>query len=370
MNIETLEDWNARLACCCGMPACPAPRFHHQWGPFSIRFVGFQQILPGFPSPPSGQVSEGWRGSLTKVDSRSYEANPDPAGKHSGEGYYTKTEFSEDFAGKFTRLTSFRGVPCAEPIPTYTFEFDATGSGGTTLYSFSNNRHTSWVTAEDGKSITHTVRDTNIVTGDVAWEQITVLTQWPPTPSWGLAENVVTTWPEAIDIEAWEAIARPEAAAFDPSAKNECYGDPVNGTLGSYENTYGGISSMSSTGTATLSGDGTRPRVPFVVSRFKLAPPLDFEGNYYKVTYDTVFIPIDSSVDPSFVEQDLVSELVRGEGQTWQDAIDASPWLWAAAPSTPGSIRIRNVRYSCWQTSRYGDAKPQVTGEAFSPPAP
>jgi len=103
--------------------------------------------------------------------------------------------------------------------------------------------------------------------------------------------------------------------------------------------------------------------------RFRFRIPSTHTGSKFWITYDVAEFPEDEGIDPSFVSED---NLVEWEGPGTGDSTDPSwltPWVEIDPPAIPGERRVVNIRFTCYTGTKYG-VKPQVTGEAFTPPEP
>jgi hypothetical protein len=123
----------------------------------------------------------------------------------------------------------------------------------------------------------------------------------------------------------------------------------------------------------TFPVDGTispTPSMTKIKIRYRIRIPISHTGNYFKITYDVAEFPEDEDVDPSFVSEDNVIEWTGpGDQGDSEDESWFTDWIEMLPPTIPGQRRIVNIRYTCYQGTTYG-VKPQVTGEAFTPPAP
>jgi hypothetical protein len=104
-------------------------------------------------------------------------------------------------------------------------------------------------------------------------------------------------------------------------------------------------------------------------ARFRFRIPDTHTGSYFKITYDIAEFPDDEEVDPFFVSQDNVVEWAGPGTGDIDDPSWLTDWVVIDPPYDPGERRVVNIRYTCYSGTKYG-SKPQVMGEAFSPPEP
>jgi len=102
-------------------------------------------------------------------------------------------------------------------------------------------------------------------------------------------------------------------------------------------------------------------------SRFRWRVPINTSNSpdkrykYYKVTWDIVFFP------------ETGSPVVESTDNTWENSLDSedledagfySPYYELTPKDEEGELRVVNVRFSCYHSTRYG-TKPNITGEAY-----
>ena len=108
--------------------------------------------------------------------------------------------------------------------------------------------------------------------------------------------------------------------------------------------------------------------------RFRWVVPDDFEGKYFKITWDVVEEPDGwDSGEPnapvrSFFAQDQTWEWT-GPGDPDDPDSWKSGWYHIDPPASAGARRVVNIRYECYRSAKFG-TKPQVTGEAVELPDP
>lgn len=104
--------------------------------------------------------------------------------------------------------------------------------------------------------------------------------------------------------------------------------------------------------------------------RFRFKIPSSHTGTFFKITYDIAEFPTDPLVDDSFVSEDNVVEWTGpGDPEDSEDATWLTDWIEIDPPDVPGERRVVNIRFTCYQGTKYG-VKPQTTGESFTPPTP
>jgi hypothetical protein len=114
----------------------------------------------------------------------------------------------------------------------------------------------------------------------------------------------------------------------------------------------------------SYSGNGL---VLFAKLRFRFRIPNTHLGSKFTITYDIAEFPEDG--DPSFVSEDNVVEWTGPGSGLSTDPSWLTDWIEIDPPEVPGERRVVNIRFTCYTGTKFG-SKPQVTGEAFEPPAP
>lgn len=109
-----------------------------------------------------------------------------------------------------------------------------------------------------------------------------------------------------------------------------------------------------------------------IKSRFRWVIPDTHPGSYFKITWDVVFFPEGyDTEDPESPQPEVVAA-----DQTWTwvgpgDPEDEdswkSDWYELAPPESSGQVRVVNIRFECYRSTKFG-VKPQVTGEAYEIP--
>lgn len=323
--IETLEDWNARLACCCPMPTCPTPEIIYQRKPNSRglncgHWMWQSMSADDLDGVDCGDIRGVWG---TRTTTLTYE-RIDPAGATATRT--TTDTYSRDVNGDCDRDISTTGSVTVDPDEDDLISF--TYSAGTFTWVYENyvggilkTRHTRIIAFSDFKS-------------------------------------------ENDHLAEMRTIAENKAAL-------ESYADGGTGATTSYEVALGNTA-LGATGCAPA-GNPIVDEVALRPARFRFRIPTDHTGSFFKITYDVADFPSNTPYnngDPDeFVSQDNVVEWTGpGDqedpfGETW-----LTPWVELDSPPIPGERRVVNIRFICYN-SRYG-TKPQITGEGFTPPAP
>lgn len=337
MSIETLEDWNARLACCCDMPLCPLPVIKAKSASLnSMRVCGvssngiapplsitqFPHALPGTPEHPH---------YLKKVVEDYFHVNeeiPDESG--GGRRTYTRT---------ITTTTNYF----------YTLDPDSS-----TWVACSSS--TSSQTVEDGDSFAVFVpTDTEDyeLAGDTSGFTATRIlskTGISSDPEFRRIERISVTLSDAIENNIEYLIEQAtEIIAIHGFETNPSY--------------FIGSESTSSLTITQTDGDGNPVVITYRSAQITFSVNQGFKGNYFKVTYDILESPTVGS--PMLVSQDNTLEWNRPNKEILDpEDYDFDPFV-LPPPSAPGIVEIVNIRYQCYRSTRYGNPPPQVTGEAF-----
>lgn len=93
-------------------------------------------------------------------------------------------------------------------------------------------------------------------------------------------------------------------------------------------------------------------------ARYRWTVPAEHEGTWYRIDWDVVFTPADHDPDDPFSPQPSV---LSSDFFEWDGEDRTSDWIELAPPTDPGEVRLSNVRFQCYR-SDYG-AKPQVLAE-------
>lgn len=369
--IETLLDWNTRLGYCgcCPMPVCPAPDFVYQLktGEDSEAFGIFPYTQPaGDPSDLvpslyktqtvdfSGFVINGTQQTLERIDdgggfSREIfqEAIYSDWGQPGGSLNSTRTVYTHENPDTcssaetpWTPVAISFSTPmdCPGPICSETSweRFSDCGKSEIgTLPLTPQGCPGPFTTSAYTRAVDATrVRHYKLVLSDPisAAELITAATDEMNAEDWG-DEAISPFAPRAIFLLTWPRIS---------------------------DRTWPGC------------GDDNLALTGLILAskrkvRFRFRIPTAHTGSKFWITYDIAEFPADG--DPSFFSEDNVVEWTGPGTGASSDPSWLTPWVEIDPPEVPGERRIVNIRYTCYTGTRYG-AKPQVMGEAFTPPPP
>lgn len=312
MSIETLDDWNARLVCCCDMPGCPTPiktcesktasRDAVGWTFLTWRAAVGIGFVDGFTEddltcPEKSMIFGHVFQSTTVTYSNPMHGGPDTA----------TLEVTVDIGAEYT----IDGYP--SPIT----QVGTTFAGGPVNSQTGSSLSGSEVVDLGGG-------DTMTVTGSIDFSSPILL----------------------ADVLA-EATARLDALTIGDDVLDLCYAG--------YLVEYTFCDEVETEQVA---------RVTLTESRYRWQVPTDHLGTYFLITWDVYFFP--TAGDPVAVDVDLTEEWAGpGTGDQSDSSWDVGTWYSLAVPTEPGQHRVVNVRYICRHGNIYG-TKPQTTGEAVA----
>jgi hypothetical protein len=373
--IETLDNWNVRLAACgcCEMPSCPTLTARYKSATATYSPAGFATPTPGGPE------SNGW--PLNSTRTTTYSATID-------------VENAETNA-------------CG----TYNY-FEVHGSStGDDAVSYDQNYNVAWTVAGFDSSATASVDST--LSG--SWNKIqrqcsggTIVEYWPGEKlSLGIVSDDVIT-------STWNIrhFGEESGGPFDVTntyttggAVGEL-GGPLDSTTVDYSGpttraawiaacyahhtaavdavlpaitTYTTGTALDIMGPAIEARTTHPPTAPLVgqIATFRTTwlyfrVPTDHLGSYFKVTFDIVFFPdgynFGNPADPGNPAPTVLLEDQTLEWAGPGDPEDIESWLFPAykipAPADDGRSRVRNIRFSCYRGDKFG-ARPQTQGLAF-----
>lgn len=101
--------------------------------------------------------------------------------------------------------------------------------------------------------------------------------------------------------------------------------------------------------------------------RFRFQIPTAHLGNKFRITYDVVESPDDGN--QSFFSQNNVIEWSGPGTGSASNPSWFTQWIELDPPDDPGTLRIENIRYTCYGGQKYG-VKPQLQGLPFQLPPP
>lgn len=352
-KIETLDDWNARLSCCCPMPSCPMPELEVEAVDIDhMRLCGEYPIAGDFfgvTLPPEALLTA-YQRQVYILD----EAHTDALG--------VATAFHRDTTVVHKFLTK-------EEVCDFTSVVNESGTGGCP-YSASR---------------THV----RTLTGGVG----------------GFVYTDVGTVP-VIPLEPLHSYVTTETIEFaNPILDNLAYLRAQAETIFTKRGFAGANgSSLPLLEVLQVLGPNEKPVViRWVKSRFRWKVPAlleydgdgnivgQWEGKRFKITWDVIFYPAnwDATIDdpdyvppedndppepipqipdpdakkPVVVEKDRT---VKWTGPGKKDNADSwviDGWSTLEAPTEPGHIEFRNIRFECYG-GPYG-SKPQLMGEGY-----
>jgi len=351
MAIETLDDLNQILAqCCCEMPECPLPTKECESMVAAVGSAGF------FDTADTSWI------------------------------IYRRHKFilafSETFNDGFTDYTASANETSVEE---YTATFSGSinsGEGGCTVFDATlEETCTTEGTATrtykfDGSTLTFTetknrTQTSGTVPGDPCeWTDTTVFTDYdvdPPdvTTSYDYNVGITTIYPyvggTTTETDVYEL----------PQTYTEWLADTVaavDAAMTDFDGCASGTACIASTVvTAEPETTGGTLYLTATKARFRWVVPDTWEGSYFKVTWDVVFFPTDEST-PTVIATDQTWDDWTGPGDPDDEATWKSGWYELTPPETAGQVRVVNVRYECYRSTRLG-IKPQITGEAYEIPA-
>lgn len=372
-TIETLEDWNQRLACCCQMPLCPVPVVQ-------CKRLGFSVSVAGFKNPDDHGAWKRYQTNML-VDSsvggwsRSY---PD-GGSNSGGG-----SFSRGFGYTYSQLYEIGGSDeCGNSIATLTEACTHTGSSWwTTTYaddqpdshedltildkSTDENPCSFWLRTVNHHGELTIDPETGNSTGwhvvypDPTEELATSLGYYPGAESGDVTDIIGTdTYEDAITASEWFTAAKGKIANLLAAASEECWD-------------HGGTGCISACTKTTPETNDDEPILSLTYVKFRFQIPRGsaedpWKGSYFKITYQTVTEFADATTD-SLSDDITITWAGPGNPANADDASWFTDWITLDPPDATATKRIVNIRFECYRTPQWGN-KPQVTGEGYEPTA-
>jgi hypothetical protein len=179
------------------------------------------------------------------------------------------------------------------------------------------------------------------------------------SPFFGNGNNDITTdytYGNSTTWEEWRDKTRPRViAAVSEKIPNDPYGEA--------EDQY--LWPSSSYIASEPSRAGILGAVSIDINLFRIRVNASHTGSKFYVTYDLVDYPQDPEEEPSFHSQDNTVEWT-GPGNQADHTDDSwyTGWITIPPPSTPGTRKVVNIRYTHHSGERYG-SKPSVTGIAY-----
>lgn len=119
-----------------------------------------------------------------------------------------------------------------------------------------------------------------------------------------------------------------------------------------------------------ISPSGTHLYVRF--SRFRWVIPSEHPGSYFKITWDVLFFPNEyDPEDPESPQPEIVAANQTwewtGPGDPEEPETWKSPWIDLVPTAESGVVKVVNVRYECYTSSKFGN-RPQTLGEFYDLP--
>jgi hypothetical protein len=383
--IETLDDWNAVLSngCCCTMPVCPLPTRECRSAFLDIYAPSFIKPEDDPPPDPPDPCPSQWRKKTTGYDETlniSLSSPPeDPP-------YFTRIgEFSRRLSYTNTGLIGGQGPGGGDEVgdcfdgAAFTWEEIA----GCVISGFYEEKgygldddDVRYLSEEKTTTILGKVLDDDPVPDPPEGQD-----PYGPCDYWvrfihkgydpdgTVQEGAIDETYISRDIEfLWTATSTTfeEVELYENELTNEDYITECLAMVAAVEVSEEdpvpachGTACIAATSFECFDFEATKVK-------FRWTIPDTHEGSYFKITWDEVFFPTDEST-PTVVNADKTWTW-EGPGDPDDDDTWKSGWYELAPPSTPGEVRVVNVRFECYE-GPYG-TRPQTTGESYAIPAP
>jgi hypothetical protein len=397
MSIETLDDWNERIAAgcgCCEMPSCPVPTRECE----SITGIAGCPLAPDPGEEPAENESITY-GCFIPFEAAALDAEDDLAvytmlrestSENHIEGTY-KSFFSDiDVEGDDARRSELTTItypasPDTDNISTQgwfqtSFE-DPTGIWQITEYDDSGTATeappgvTEWEEEDDVCEMTATslIKKTGVESaesGSVSGFRTTtnlVQTTDPATQTsifeyaWELEKAALKT-EATLSVPYTKAEMVAEAEANLPTEFPELPTD--TDCASSKIITWPKKKDFSWPTCADAESRNASLGAAITKARFRWVIPDTWAGSHFKITWDVVFFPEDESAPTVIATDQTWTWIGPGDPEdadTWK-----SEWHEVPVPTAPGETRVVNIRFECYQ-GPYGN-KPQITGEAYDIP--
>lgn len=381
-EINTLEDWNARLGLCgcCQMPVCPLIQIEGEHDTATLCFF--------FDSLASIDADLG----LIWLRSKNVEAALD-----SDTGW---TDFSNPGVFEVRAITSERleytlsrdsevtgattGLcPALEREGSYTYSIREQGEAitGTTANDYDYTLTSSASSADPASTLSQWWGKTDLAPGSVGYPGdpfppggddffVTLAEDFFPISTDALNDLVTTItvtrapserpqrFPDGLDPAGdWDTAT----ATYTPwlmSTANDEFDDYTP----TYGNSTGNLSSVFSDYSITVDSlNRVNGPTSKRFARYRWAVPAEHEGTWFRVTWDTLFIPDEEGGLLAYAAQEQTWEW-NGEEQRQTD------WYTLLNLLGEGIVALRNIRFECYR-GPYG-GKPQVLGELADVVAP
>lgn len=370
MAIETLDDWNARLACCCEMPACPVPVMECQSKTAEAEYSGY---LP-FIEPA---------GAPTDLVPRLYGDVQFISGSA-----YSGTQWLFDSGPGTYPISGEQKI-----VQTYSFDIDGVGSQ-TRVQTGNTHDEVEDTCTASGPDSTDSDVYSELVTVDYVEDDTVIVCEEAENSTTINYVGVFGSEPFLAGCpgpfayghtEAYNALRQDVTGRTltDPKTPADliseatlpAWGEPGEGSLceASASLDWPTIESLAPWPECSPTNSGSPDNVDVSASaravRFRWKIPDTHLGTYFKITWDIIEEPEGWDADPptalrSYVSEDNTWEWT-GPGDPEDPDSWLSPWYEIDPPSVPGTRRVVNIRFECYRSTRYGN-KPQTTGEGVT----
>lgn len=372
MDIETLEDWNARLACCCTMPTCPTP---------SMECQSITVSACGFSLPAHEDLAPADACKIFKTKTNLSTVVQSTVGISPGHDSYTAED--TDIRASVLEYSIVEGSCTLETVSS---SFNSTETINVTNYSGEVTVDITTVTTLTylgDNTLSGTVTGTDGIDPENNYSE-PIIDAGPPydhdaDATWSVAGTTYTFHSSTTTGDVDGPGSEETTLAYDYSIEYSSQVDAdalatqlttAIADLG--EEDWPGSGCFSSVTTTKVFNEAEPPEIicsqvsGATAVRYRWQIPASHTGNYFKITWDVVTEPTDGV--PT-LESDVGTWEWAGPGNA-EDPDDASwfsGWYDLDPPAEPGTKRVVNVRFECYR-SPYGN-KPQLTGEGYELPA-
>lgn len=368
MSIETLQDWNTRLGYCgcCPMPVCPSP------------VADFEQKLAtvcGFRYPfyhPAIEEADKARFFRTANEARRYDENF----TYPSTQAYKATTVTGTHTKNTERISVKEKVSGACVISHITesnqLEYHLSETADDPA-EWEEDEQIPWNLTDDIVSAylkVDGVVDINSGTRTIysAWSEPTTtvdpyIVGFPPYNFFNLSLNSWDYEPFATRFTLQPGIfGETPTTLWSVEFSDEILPAEIDAEVDAADWVSAGSAAKAQRFNGSTPTDNIYRKV-----RFRFRIPHTHTGSKFWITYDIAEFPEDGA--PSFFSEVNVVEWTGPGTGASSDPSWLTPWAEIAPPEVPGERRIVNIRYTCYTGTRYG-VKPQVMGEAFTPPPP
>lgn len=382
-KIETLGDWNARLGCCCRMPACPLPITMAET--ISLTVCGF--AMPEFPKMTDEQRFARYeRLAISRIYHERWQWKEDNfsfGSKVSGNrkvDHDYRTGYKKSQSGGFCSTVKESSSHTGSFTETNRVEYPESSSFVTSTVVSTEN----WSATGGENAVAVGTRKTSVSGTNYLGESINSSASYPYS-YFGLAESafVAQCKFQGDATFRYQNTQNPDPSAFYKITINETITRKYIGLI-SVRNLlqakkFPDDASLPSTlYSEHLALSGKR-------SRFQIVIPPDHLGTWFKVSWDWLNEPEGWNAtipDAKFTGPGTPPRIPKPgrpkrtlepggtwewkgpgnpaepEGNSWK-----SPWIEIPVPDFKGRKKRVNFRFECYR-SPYGN-KPQVSGEAI-----